>query len=100
MPSSLDSTNNAFTQAVVQYLLDKHEYRYTGEFILRVPDGEEVFAYSLQWLENNRDRPYVVMGDFNTDDDFLTYVKKDIDSGRFFLKQVFILKRTDREGRT
>lgn len=95
-----DFSVNNFTQAVKQYLEDKYQYCYNGNFIYLVPDGEEVTAYSLQWLENNQDRPYVVMGDFANEDAFLTYVKKDIDSGRFFLKQVFILKRTDKEGRT
>jgi len=93
-------SDNTFTDAVKQYLCEKHGFVYSGEFILKTPEDEYSTCYSLQWLENNQDRPYVVMGDFATEDDFLEYVFKDIDSGRFFLKQVFILKQTDREGRT
>lgn len=94
-------SDNTFTQAVKQYLVDTHGMCYNGKFIYINPEeDEEATAYSLQWLENNQDRPYVVMGDFVNEDAFLNYVKKDIDSGRFFLKQVFILKRTDKEGRT
>lgn len=94
-----DFSENSFTQAVKDYLLEKHDVCYTGKFILITPN-ENQRGYSLQWLQNNQDRPYVVMGDFLDDDDFLEYVKKDIDSSRFFLKRVFILKRTDEKGRT
>lgn len=94
----MSDSSISFTQAVKDYLLQKHGYVYTSKFIYTSPDDENT-AYSLQWLENNQDRPYVVMGDFQTEDDFLNYVKKDIDTSRFFLKQTFILKRTDKEGR-
>jgi hypothetical protein len=93
-------SDNTFTDAVKAYLCNKHGFVYSGRFILRTPEDDESTCYSLQWLENNQDRPYVVMGDFENSDDFLQYVYDDIDSGRFFLKQVFTLKRTDKEGRT
>lgn len=97
-------TENSFTDSVRKYLLDKHQVCYSGRFYYITPDdtyddGMIPIAYSLQWLENNIDRPYVMIGDFATEAEFLNYVCSEIDKQRFWLKKVFILQRTDAEGR-
>lgn len=97
-------SENSFTDSVREFLRCTYEVEYTGHFYYYTPDDEykdgEPAVYTLEWLENNQDRPFVMMGDFNSEDNFLTYVKSEITKQRFWLKKVFILKRTDAEGRT
>lgn len=98
-------SEGTFTDSVRNYLLNTHGVEYTGRFYYLQPtdfydDGNQSNTYSLQWLENNIERPHVMMGDFNSEADFLAFVQKEIDSTRFWLKQVFTLKRTDEAGRT
>lgn len=97
-------SENSFTDSVRQFLAEKFGVCYTGRFYYYTPEDtyndDMPSTYTLEWLENNIDRPLVMMGDFNTEAEFLTYVEKQITEQRFWLKQVFILKRTDAEGRT
>jgi endonuclease/exonuclease/phosphatase family metal-dependent hydrolase len=97
-------SENSFTDSVREFLRCKYGVEYTGRFYYYTPDEEYQdglpATYTLEWLENNQDRPLVMMGDFNSEADFLTFVEDQITERRFWLKKVFILKRTDAEGRT
>lgn len=52
-------------------------------------------SHVLEWLLADQDHPLVMMGDFETEDDFFKYVCKEIDNKRFFLRKHFVAKMTD-----
>lgn len=51
--------------------------------------------YKLEWLLNDQDHPLTMMGDFESEDDFYTYVTKEINTRRFFLRKYSVAKMTD-----
>jgi hypothetical protein len=94
-----DFSENSFTKEVREYLCTAFGVEYIGKFLYTEPT-EENDNYSLQWLENNQDRPYVMAYNCDTEEEFFLYVCGQIKEKRFWLKQVFILKRTDENGKT
>lgn len=87
--------NCSLTDRIEKYLCERHEVKYTGKFQYTVDDT----SYSLLWNLNNQDKPMVIAGDFESEEDFYNYVCKEIDTRKFFLRQYFILKHTDKDGR-
>lgn len=93
-------SNNEFTTRVRNYLLERYGVVYDAQFVYTAGTDFNPNQYSLAWLENNQDKPMIMVGDFEDEDSFFNYVCKEIDTRRFFLKKVFVLVRTDSKGRT
>lgn len=79
---------------VNQYLETKYEVKHISRMKYTVDDT----SHKLEWSMNQADRPYIMSGDFLTEDSFFKYVCKEIDNKRIYLKQVHTIVRTDHEG--
>lgn len=73
------------------WLMETYGLKYNKTYKLYKENGE----YSLYLHMNNEDRPYIIAGQFNNDDQFLSYLKKDFQDNKIFLGEYFILYRTD-----
>lgn len=76
-------------ERILQHLRDQYCVEYTGKLTYRTrPEAEE---YVLEWPLNPVDeRPLMLMGQFNSEEDFFNYIKKEIKTKRFFLYKNFI----------
>lgn len=70
------------------FLKDTYELHYNSKLKYIVKDTQHI----LEWTLNDQDHPFVMMGDFENEDQFFNYVCKEITTKRFFLKKYSIAK--------
>lgn len=75
-------------ERIHKYLNEVLCVEYTGKMTYRV--NLETEEYTLEWPLNPVDnRPLVLMGQFNSEEDFYNYIIKEIKTKRFFLYKNF-----------
>lgn len=79
-------TGITFEQRIIDYLCTNLQLKYNS----RLKYINEDTKYVLEWMMNDQDHPYVMMGDFESEDQFFDYVVKEIHRSRFYLKQHFV----------
>lgn len=72
-----------FEQRVIDYLCTELELGYNSRLKYRNEDTQ----YFLEWILNDQDHPFVMMGDFESEDDFFNYVVKEINRSRLYIKK-------------
>lgn len=72
-------------------MCETHDLSYNSRWRYTAEDG----IYKLEWFLNDEIHPLVMMGDFENEDQFFEYIKKEINDKRFFLRKHFIAKMTD-----
>lgn len=77
-----------------KWLIEEHGvyYNKSYELFMDKPD------YSLYLHLNNRDRPLILAGQFDSDDKFIDYIKKELNSRKTFWIEYFSLYRTNEKG--
>ncbi len=80
LPDIIDNIN--------KHLLNKHNMLYKGKMSVE----KEGDSYTLLLNLNNQDRPLVIAGEFDSDEEFTTYANKELDNKKPFLTEYFILK--------
>ena len=75
-------------ERIHKYLNEVLCVEYTGKMTYRV--NLETEEHTLEWPLNPVDnRPLVLMGQFNSEEDFYNYIIKEIKTKRFFLYKNF-----------
>lgn len=74
-----------FEAEIINYILEKYQIRYNSQIKVTSEDG----VYGLEFALNRENKPLVISGDFDSDESFLNYVKKEIDKRRFFTLEVY-----------
>ena len=77
---------------VREFLLKEHDLIYNSKLTYKQSDTTHI----LEWELNDQNHPYVMMGDFETEDDFFQYVCKTINATRFFLRKYCVAKMRDK----
>lgn len=75
-------------EEICQYLLDKYGVIYNG--LLEVKNEDN--AFELVWDLNRHDKPFVIIGEFDSEKDFIKFVKKEIDERRLYVMEAFVMK--------
>jgi len=70
------------------FLCETYELDYNSTMKYIVRDTTHI----LEWTLNDQDHPYVMMGDFESEDSFFEYIKKEIKRSRIFLRGYSIAK--------
>ena len=67
-------------QAIIEYIKDKYNYCYNRQLI--VNRDEDI--YTCEMYLNKDYRPLIIQGQFNSDEDFLNFIYKEMDSRRLY----------------
>lgn len=75
----------SFETELVNYIREKYEVEYTSTMKLTEEEG----SYVLELALNRENKPLVISGQFDSESEFLDYVKKEVDKRRFFILEVY-----------
>jgi hypothetical protein len=88
------STYLDFTNKVRQYIIDKYDRKYLGTLTYTItPITNTVNLYTLSWGLNQETYPFIMQGEFLTEDKFFCYIVKQIDITKFFNTKHWIAYR-------
>lgn len=82
--STQDLENN-----IKQYLEVTHGVCYNKPLPITIEDN----VYTCIWYLNKDKRPVVIQGEFDSDEEFLIYIYKEIDSRRLFTIMFTVLEK-------
>ena len=75
-------------QRIIDYLCTNLEIKYNSRMKYR----NEGTQYFLEWILNDQDHPFVMMGDFESEEQFYQYVIKEIHRTRLYIKKHYVAK--------
>lgn len=91
----MSTYSETFEDRVRLWLEVKYQVEYLGNLIYTTtPDsGLNTNYYNLSWGLNQETYPFIMQGDFPTEDDFYNYIVKQIAYTKFFETKRFIAYR-------
>lgn len=91
----MSTCSETLPDRVLNYLCTKFNRQYTGRLLYTVTPitDSSNSLYNLQWSLNHDMYPYVMQGEFATEDAFYNYVVSDILITKFYNTKRFIARR-------
>ncbi len=89
------TTSCSLIERVLSYLECKFEVKYTGKMAYETDDT--IDYHKLTWYLNQQDQPAIMQGEFEDEDAFFEYVKKEIGVRRFHQVKYMIARHTDKK---
>lgn len=74
-----------FDAEITKYILDTYDVIYNSDIIVSINDN----SYNLEFSLNRENKPLFIGGEFDSDESFLDYIKKEIDKRRLFILKVY-----------